>query len=254
MEKLRKPYIGLWNIVRFNWHFYVLALLALLILGIAAFWLNPPYDLLAVLMMILALSGTLISLAVSHYIYDLSNLYQLSWLDQFGIQKPNQVLNIHAGFDETSELIALKYPEATLQVFDFYDPVKHTEVSIQRARKAYPPYPGTLSVKTDKLPLQRNAVDYIFVILSAHEIRDEGERIQFFRELVKALKPGGKVIVTEHLRDLANFLAFNVGFFHFYSKTTWFKTFEAAGLQLGQEQKITPFISTFMLSADGDTP
>lgn len=252
MEKLRKPYIGLWNIVRFNWHFYVLACFGLLGLGIGVFFLPVPY--VALLGLVLALISTLVSLAVSHYIYDRSNLYQLTWLDEAGIAEPENMLNIHAGFDETSELLTQKYPTGSLTVFDFYDPQKHTEVSIQRARKAYPPYPGTQTVGTDRLPVGASSMDSIFTLLSAHEIRDDAERIKFFQELHKALRPDGKIIVTEHLRDFANFLAFNIGFFHFYSKKTWLQTFQEAGLKLEKEQKITPFISSFILSKDGDTP
>ena len=63
---------------------------------------------------------------------------------------------------------------------DFYEPQKHTEVSIKRARKAYPPSPDTKHVKSTLLPLADKSVDNLFVIFSAHEIRDSNERISFF--------------------------------------------------------------------------
>ncbi len=254
MESLRKPYIGLWNIVRFNWHFYVLAFAVLAALAVGVGFLPAPYALWGSIALLLALGSTLLSLAVSHLIYDRSGLYQLHWLDEAGMAAPQNMLNIHAGFDETSALLAQKYPRANLRVFDFYDPQKHTELSIRRARKAYPPYPGTQAVSTESLPLEAASLNSIFTLLSAHEVRDDEERIRFFSELKRALKADGKLVVTEHLRDAANFLAFNIGFFHFHSRKNWLRTFESAGLQVEKELKITPFISTFILSKNGTSP
>ena len=36
MDTVRKPFQGVWNIVRFNWHFYLFAFLALIILFVLA--------------------------------------------------------------------------------------------------------------------------------------------------------------------------------------------------------------------------
>ena len=69
------------------------------------------------------------------------------------------MVNINAGFDETSMLLKQKYPNATLEVFDFYDPTKHTEVSIERARMAYPAFPDTVTISTTNIPLQENSTD-----------------------------------------------------------------------------------------------
>jgi hypothetical protein len=63
----------------------------------------------------------------------------------------------------------------------------------------------------------------------------------------RVLKLNGKIIVTEHLRDFPNFLAYTIGFFHFHSKKTWKKTFQEADLKVSEEIKITPFLTTFIL-------
>jgi hypothetical protein len=55
------------------------------------------------------------------------------------------------------------------------------------------------------------------------------------------------VVVTEHLRDPANFLAYTVGFLHFHSRQAWLDTFRAAGLRVEREVSITPFITSFFL-------
>lgn len=253
MERIRKPFQGVSNIVRFNWHFYVVSVVAILLILWAKndFYLPTFY---ANILLFFIITPTLISLFVSYYVYDFSDLYQLNWIDGLFLFPNEKILNINAGFDETSVLLKEKFPHSELIVFDFYDPEKHTEVSIKRARNVYPPYPNTVSINTAKLPLPDDSVDLIFVTFAAHEIRNDSERSIFFKELHRILANNGKIIVTEHLRDLPNFLAYNIGFFHFMPKSSWYKTFENAALNISCEQKITPFISTFLLKKNGNTP
>ncbi len=251
MEKMRKPFQGVLNIIRFNWHFYFLAISLLFFLVAIANKINEPYRSYLIIIFIVVSATIFISLAVSFYVYDLSGLYNLKWIGQQNTKEV--IVNINAGFDETSILLKEKFKNAELIALDFYDPLKHTEISIKRAREAYPPFHNTKQVETTNLKLADNSADKIFVILSAHEIRNENERATFFKELKRILKPGGRIFITEHLRDSANFLAYNIGFFHFYSKSTWLKTFEAAELKIQNELKLTPFISTFILEKNGNS-
>lgn len=250
-ETTRKPFQGVWNIIRFNWHFYLIAIIGIIALFLGRHLFPFFLEIWVVRGVILAIATTLISLFVSYYVYDYSNLYQLDWLENID---GKALLNINAGFDETSQLIKVKFPNSNLTICDFYDPKKHTEVSIKRARKAYPPDPKTIAVKTETLPFSNQQFDHILAILAAHEIRNEKERIQFFKALKRVKNPTGKIYVMEHLRDLNNFLAYTIGFLHFYSKKTWLRSFEAADLQLESTIKITPFITLFILKSDGDTP
>lgn len=251
MGKIRKPFQGVFNIIRFNWHFYVISLAFLLLLVIFYSYLNEPFRLVSAALFFGIILTNFITLVVSFYVYDLSDLYKFKWTNDLRIQKNGGIVNINAGFDETSELLKSKFKNSQLIVFDFYDPTKHTEISIKRARKAYPPYPNTQQVTTNCLPLADNSADKVFAILSAHEIRNEEERKIFFTEIKRALKPDGQIIVIEHLRDLANFLAYNIGFFHFHSKYSWLKTFDSSGLKVKKEIKTTPFITTFILEKNG---
>jgi ubiquinone/menaquinone biosynthesis C-methylase UbiE len=250
MDKMRKPFHGVWNIIRFNWQFYFLSIATVVVLLLLCNNLTAALRAAAIVLATLIVASTLISLTVSFYIYDISNLYKLTWLDKLQINN-SKIVNINAGFDETSNLLKSKFATSELLVFDFYDPMKHTEVSIKRARKSYPPFPNTQQASTTHLPLQDNSADKVFAILSAHEIRNDEERISFFKELKRVLTTTGKIIVTEHLQDTANFLAYNIGFFHFHSKATWLKTFQGAGLRVADEIKITPFITTFILDKNG---
>lgn len=246
MEKIdRKPFQGVMNIIRFNWHFYAIAALLLLLSGYFS-----EYPLLRIICWILV-GSMLLSLAVSWYIYDRSSLYSLHWLDNLITSPGKQLMNVHAGFDETSHLLSQKYPGSKLTVFDFYDPVKHTEISIERARKVYAAYPGTQAIHTANIPVTTASADTILVFMAAHEIRDEAERNIFFRELRRSLQDQGKIVVVEHLRDIRNFMAYNLGFLHFFSRPTWQRTFTAAGLNMVSEIKITPFLSAFLLERNG---
>jgi len=87
-----------------------------------------------------------------------------------------------------------------------------------------------------------------YIRFKKHEIRDEKERILFFKELKRILAPKGEIIVVEHLRDTANFLVYNIGFLHFHARQVWIRTFKEAGLTIKSETKHTPFISIFTLT------
>ena len=245
----RRPLQGVTNILRFNWHFYALAAGVVFIACIGAIWWVPVnWGVYAIGLAGLVLGFSLLSLLASAYVYDLSDLYQLNFAGG-GAAGAKTVVNINAGFDETSAILRERFPEAELVVLDFYDPARHTEVSIARARRAYPPYPGTRTVTIETLPLADASVNRLFLTLAAHEIRDVEERVAFFRECRRVLAPGGRVYVTEHLRDAANFVVYNIGFLHFHSHRSWLTTFAVAGLTVVEERKTTPFVSTFILAA-----
>lgn len=221
----------------------------ILLLTIGKFYFQD--NILITAIIIAASLSIVISLVTSLYVYDLTDLYKLSFLDKLITLKPKTLVNINAGFDEVSEVLKNKYPDSKFCVFDFYDPKLHTEVSIERARKLYKPYPDTEVINTKTIPLKENSVDIILLMFAAHEIRNEEERILFFEQLRKAITFQGMIIVVEHQRDLINFVAYNIGFLHFYSKSNWLKVFTGAGLKISKEIKITPFISGFVLKKYG---
>jgi SAM-dependent methyltransferase len=244
---MRKPFQGVINIIRFNWHFYLIALVLIGALAMANSFLTEDIQWIIPALIILAILSITISLGISYYVYDYSNIYSLDWLQPLNIPEGSRLVNIHAGFDETSHLLAKLYTTSTLQVFDFYDPLKHTEVSIERARKLYTAYPDTKKIETTFIPLAANSADYIFNIFAAHEMRDAAERVIFLKQLHTSIKPEGRVIVLEHLRDLPNFIAYNIGFFHFHSRKEWKRNFADADFTLEHELSLTPFLALFIL-------
>ena len=247
MARMRRPFQGVANILRFNWHFFVLAVVAVVAIAWASLSFGGNIRLLG-FGFIAALGGMMmVSFCVSCYIYDCSGLYQLAWLDTLAIGPGGMMMNIHAGFDETTPLLRERYPEAEWTVMDFYDPAKHTEISIKRARKLYPPSPHDVQVNTSELPILTESMDAVFVILAAHEIREEQERYAFFKELHRVLKPGGQAVVLEHLRDAPNFCAYSVGAFHFISRKSWHEAFEQSRLRISKTITPNPFMTCFIL-------
>ena len=242
----RRPFQGVIQIVRFNRHFYIAAAAALLAVVVLNRYMVHPFLFYINAAALLGMCLTMLSLLGSWYVYDLSGLYRLEWLELPGASG-SRMVNIHAGFDETSALLRRRYPGARLEVLDFYDPAKHTEISVRRARKAYSPFPGTQAVPASALPLGKNAAERIFVLFAAHEIRDEKERSAFFKELGRVLEQDGKIIVAEHLRDVPNALLYTIGSFHFYPESSWRRVFDAAGLEVLERKKVTPFITIFTL-------
>lgn len=252
MQQLRRPFQGVGNIIRFNWHFYLIAFLCTSLLLLGYFIVNDYFKFyLSILVIIVSLSTT-VSLVASFFIYDYSDLYSLKWLHKSS--EDIKIVNINAGFDETTLLLKQVYPQSTIQILDFYDEKKHTEISIKRARRAYPQAQSCLPITTNDIPVPFQSIDQIFLILAAHEIRNPIERTLFFKELNRILKPDGVVYVVEHLRDIPNFLAFNIGFLHFYNRKTWLKNFNNSDFKVVKEKKHTPFISIFKLMKNDCTP
>jgi SAM-dependent methyltransferase len=246
MEQERRKFQGVLNILSFNRHFYVFGVAALMI-AFASYFLAGWPQVLFWLTVATFLYGLIMPLIVSAYVYDFSGYYNFPWLKTL---IPNEkeiklIANLNAGFDETSFIIKNKFPQADLRVFDFYDAERHTESAIIRARKVSLIYPKTEHVSPDSIPLEDKTVDIVFLLSAAHEIRSHEEKIRFLKECLRMCKPGGKVIMLEHLRDFPNFLAFSVGFTHFFSRRVWKDAFDRAGFSSIHEFKFTPFTSIF---------
>lgn len=246
MEIKRKNFQGVFNILSFNRHFYFAGLAVMALLFASRLFIAWPQPLFWTVMA-LFIYGLIMPLIVSAYVYDFSGFYKFEWLDKIikedGSRK--QLVNINAGFDETSFIIHHKFPSSHLAVFDFYNEKQHTEPAIRRARKVSMVYPGNQQVPANAIPMNTHSTDIIFLLSAVHEIRSQEEKIIFLKECHRICKPGAKVIMVEHLRDFPNFVAFSIGFTHFFSKRTWKEAFREAGFSSFHENKFTPFMSVF---------
>lgn len=235
---------GVSQIVLFNWPFFAAALLA----AALALSLNPllPEGLQAWVLLAVALGGlsVALSLIASWYVYDFTPLYAFHYWRQ---SYPERIANIHAGFDESSLALQRKFPKAAIDTYDFYDPEKHTEASIRRARARYPAPVPTTSIDSAHIPVGEDTYDMVCLIFAAHEIRDEAERVAFFKEISLVAKPGANLYVVEHLRDWRNALVYSIGCLHFHSEATWQKTFAASGWRIVERTRPNAFVVSYHL-------
>ena len=238
-------------VVSFNRHFFAIALLACAV-GVALMgWLDSALARVPLALGVgLALYFMVASVIASYCIYDASDLYKLTWWPSQSLERvPEAGLVVHAGFDPVSAALRARFPDARLRVLDFFDPDKTTEASIQRAHLLNPSATAEERIAMERWPVADGTQDVVFLVNAAHEIRDAGARIAFFREAKRVLKPGGRVIVIEQLRDACNFACFGIAAFHFLSRRAWVDSFAGAGLMMRDEFKITPFVRAFVLVA-----
>lgn len=241
---MRTRFEGSLNVLRFNWPMYTGGAITVVVLLVAAAWLPEPWRLFAAALSFVAALFLVLPVAASFWVYDRSALYRMPWLQD---AKEAHILNLTAGFDESSAILKERYPDSLLVVPDFFDPQLHTEPSIARARRIYPPVPGTIHAPGTALPFKTDSFDLIVAFLSLHEIRSPEDRIRMLQEIHRALGPTGRLLITEHLRDLPNAIAFSIGVFHFHTDRTWNEAFMAAGLKLEARYCTTPFITSYSL-------
>ena len=239
-------YAGVAKILRFNWPWYAAAVVATG-LGLAALvWWIPagPWRMVAVAALAVGNSWLLLSLIVSHVVYDRSALARGGWLD--GAQAASIAI-LHAGHDEGSIHVARLLPGAVCQVFDISDPAHGLSPSLRRARAEAAASATAIVVPSSSIPLPDGTIDLALVVFAAHELRDDGTRSGFFRELARIVGPRGRIVVIEHQRDTWNLLAYGPGFLHFLSRRSWLHTFAAAGLHLTGDDTFTPWVHAFEL-------
>jgi ubiquinone/menaquinone biosynthesis C-methylase UbiE len=241
---LRGQFDGVLQIVRYNWSLYVAAIFVSALVVALVVVIHPPTVLAALLILgaIAAVFWLALSLVVSHYVYDRSDLYRWEWIRERVVPNPRHVVNIHAGLDETSMALQQMYPAAEVTILDIYDPAEMPEPSIARARREE--RSALASVKADfrKLPLQTASADLVTVIFVAHELRRAASKEAFFREASRVLEPGGRLLLVEHLRNAWNLAAFGPGAFHFFPRREWLRVAGATGFELSDEISRTVFV------------
>jgi SAM-dependent methyltransferase len=239
---------GMLQILRFNWTFYFVAVVVCL--SASLILILVPLSSVARLVLCTGVSCAvwwgLGSLLASHFIYDRS-IYPLDWLAKSLRRTPVRWVNIHAGFDETTAPLAGIFGAHGMTSLDIFDPQVMTEASIRRARN-----PGSAATVTRRadfrcLPLENSSCDAVFLLFAAHEIRHRDKRRLFTGELARILKPAGEIILVEHLRDAANFMAFGPGCLHFLPRSQWLAFAEEAELELTLEKRVNPFVRLFVL-------
>ncbi|OLB74205.1 MAG: hypothetical protein AUI14_24390 [Actinobacteria bacterium 13_2_20CM_2_71_6] len=231
---------GLGRVVAFNWPRYAAGLLAT---GLGALVPLPrPARFPARAGALLAAGWIASSLAATWWVYDRSGLYTWRWLTDLLPTEPRAYAVVSTGLDEISPTLATRYPHATATVLDLYHPAIMREGSIRRARALVPPPPGTRPAHLTDLPVPTGSLDAVFVVFAAHELREAGQRAALFGELARILRPGGRLLLVEHCRDLPNVAAFGPGAWHFYPRREWHRVATGAGLAPAGGATLTPLV------------
>jgi SAM-dependent methyltransferase len=245
----RGKWQGMMTIARLNWPYYAFAAVVL-VAGLCGTLVISGFEL-RIFSTILSVGAgyfLFVSLSVSHLIYDRSDLYRWKWLDRaLSGATRKQLIFCHSGFDEASPELREKLGDVGWLVLDHFDEIRMTEASILRARRMHPPTPRTLIARHDKWPVADKSADVVFGLLAIHELRSEAERVAWFSEARRCLRPDGRVVLVEHIRDTANFLAFGPGFLHFHSRASWRRSWEPAGFRCRDEFRVTPWVRVFVI-------
>jgi SAM-dependent methyltransferase len=240
---------GVLKILRFNWPQYVAGAGVVAVTAAIATAITLPtwLDALAWGGVCVAAFWLIASLAVSFYVYDLSPLYRWSWISEVLPEAPARWVNIYMGLDDSTAALRRLFPSSAGRSFDAFYEREMSELSIHRARRLAMNSEPAEPVNFSSLPVATGSCDAVFLILSAHEIRRRQSQDQFFSEVSRVVRPGGTVLLVEHLRDGWNFLAFGPGFMHFWPARRWAALASRAGLKIEQKRRLTPFVTAFLL-------
>jgi hypothetical protein len=219
------------KVIRFNWPKY-LAALAITVAALVASVAGAPGWIRYPLWAVCGPGGfwTLTSLAATWWVYDHQKVYEQLTADLPDI---GEWAAVHAGFDDSVPALraAIGRPPAIVAGITI-----SPGASLRRARKL------RHRPAADGLALAASSLDSIFVTFAAHEIRDPAGQRALFSGLGRALRRGGRLIVTEHSRDTANFAVYGPGALHFQPLTVWYARATEAGLTCTNQMSITPFV------------
>lgn len=186
------------------------------------------------------------SLIVSYSIYDRSSLVSGTWIPPLLPSNVDAWASVDVGLDAEVMLDAV-LPGRCLAYLDIYDGARAGAGSVDRARHLTPRAHAPIPCPLDALPLHDESCDLVAIVFSAHEVQRAEDRDRLFLEARRALRPKGRLLLVEHLRDLPNFLAFGPGFLHFKSRNEWLRVARSANLSVVMEKRVTPWVGIFVL-------
>jgi hypothetical protein len=220
------------KVIRFNWPKYAGAL-ALVTAALVADAAGAPGSVSYPLwtLCVPGILWTLTSLVATWWVYDHRKVYEQLTA---GLSDAGEWAAVHAGFDDSLPALraAIGRPPVTVGEIAI-----RPGASLRRARQ-----PGRGSTAA-AWSLTAGSLDSIFVTFAVHEVRGTSGQRALFAALQRALRPGGRLIITEHSRDAANFAVYGPGALHFQPLATWHARAAEAGLTEANHLRITPFVT-----------
>lgn len=150
-----------------------------------------------------------------------------------GVSGRVAVADLHIGTWRHSHLLAELLPEARLHSVDCWDQAgPPAEANVQQLHELEPPPSGRarfrmLRLERGCVPLDDASCDAVVVGFGIHELPTGGPRERLFDEARRVLRPGGKLLLFEHLVDLENFVIFGPGIGHWPRRQQWRELLEA---------------------------
>ncbi len=237
---------GAARIFLYNWPTYVGTWIAATALAVVGALAGGAVGAALGLAAAVAFLWSAVSLAVSYYVYDRSPLVAGKWLPSLLPASAEKWAAIDAGLDAEVALEDVM-PESCVARLDVYDGTLVRAPSVKRARAQTPRTHDATRCSATALALPDASCDVIAVVFTAHEIRDRAARERFFSEVKRALRAGGRMLLVEHLRDAANFLAFGPGVVHFLPRAEWLRLARAADFRVAAETRVTPWVMALAL-------
>jgi hypothetical protein len=226
---------GTIKVIRFNWPKYLCAL-AILVAAAIASTASAPRPVSGMLWVagVPGLLWAVTSLVATWWVYDHRQVYER--LTE-GLAEIGEWAAVHAGFDDSADALRASIGRPPAAVAEIALAPGH---SLRRARRLSQHPPACAPV--DGVALAAGSLDSIFLTFAAHEVRDLAGQRALFSDLRKALRPSGQLVITEHLRDVANFAVYGPGAIHFQPLATWQARAAEAELSIDGHATITPFV------------
>lgn len=239
------------RLARYNWPLYAGAGLTLVGGVVVAFAAQHP--------LLRALGGFAAAVAgwfagasflAFHAMFDRSDFTRWDWLRHELETPPGRWVHVSAGLELTRAPMGELFPGSQGVNVDIYDPAWMPASAVGRARALRA---DATPAPPDALPVEDGWADAVLVVLAAHEIRAPRTRERFFGELDRILAPTGRLVLIEHLRDVASALAFGPGFLHFLPRREWLRLTGRIGLRVERERSFTPFVRVFICARPSTT-
>ena len=197
---------------------------------------------------LLAVTMSAAAVLTTWWVFGASARHRWDWVGR-AANRPNRWLNLTTGFDDSTPILRQQLGGQGRSL-DVFDSAKDHEPALKRARDRFPPEGRPVSPTALDDEIEPASADAVLLLMSAHEAHGP-DRVELFRSAARALTPDGRLVVVEHLRDLANTLAFGRGAWHFSTRTEWLAVAEAAGLALTVETRLSPFVAGFVFTRKG---
>lgn len=241
---LSKPqYSGAISTLLHNWPVFIGVLFFASVTLTASLWLSTPWNWLFTLSGSAALVVAVSIILTSFFVYDWGTRREYDRLAELGqVNQANVVIDVTAGKLRGTRGLLPHHQNGHYFLVDIFDPQKMKDPALHRARHMEPPLLTDRRIyrreaKPDRLPLPHQWADVVYCNFSLHEVEDSADRDALFAEFARILKPGGRLLIAEHGRDLPNLLAFGPGAMSFFSQSTWEGHLDKAGLEIEHHEK-----------------